>query len=119
MRTAIQIRRETICLCFLTIFLVAGSAFAQKLSRGAQTRSVAEQLQAVEDEIQMLKSQEKPANINLARSAVRQLRSILDSDPNSFYRARIEEDLGYLNETLALHELLLASFYMARPHSPR
>ena len=95
------------------LFLAWGSVSAQGVN-GVPSESVAATLGRVEETLLVLKSQKGPKDVNLFRSIARQLRDILAADPNSGFRSQVEANLDLVNESLAYHELMIASFYMVR-----
>jgi hypothetical protein len=101
---------------FIILLVLAGSVGAQTTS--SQSDSVADKLQHAEEVMSRLKLQ-KLRDINLARQAARDLNEILQIDPKTSFRTQIEFDLDWVNEILGVHELLVAAFYMGRPHALR
>lgn len=55
--------------------------------------------------------------LDLARKALRQFESILQRNPTTPYRQQVEEDIRQVQESLAAHQLQVASFYMSRGHA--
>jgi hypothetical protein len=98
------------------LFLFVGIVRAQDRVETASNQSTADVLAKVEETLLVLKSQTGPKNIDLVRRLERQLTSILQTEPNTIFRERIESNLDLVNENLAFHDLLVAQLYMGSTH---
>jgi hypothetical protein len=107
-------------LCVLALLLVLpvliGTAFAQEPSENKQIESDVETLMKAEADIQLVVSGNTLRSTDLAMRAQRRLKGILQRDPASPLRLRIEQDLAPIQEILGRHNLDIASFYLSREH---
>ena len=99
--------------------MVAARCCGQDSSGSEQVLSTGERLIRAEEILNGLRSKRGPTDIDLVRRAEKELKSILEADPQTVFRSQVEADLDIVNESLAYHDLLVAAFYMSRPHSLR
>lgn len=96
----------------VVFFSAANYCKAQEPINREQTLPTAERLKGVEKTLKTLRSRKHRNDINLLRKAERELKGILETDPSSVFKSRVEAYLDIVNEGLAYHDLLVASFYM-------
>lgn len=99
-------------------FALAFSSQAQHSSVNEGVETESEVLVKAEAALQVVASQQ-PKHIDILRNAARKLTSILQLNPATPYRQRVEEDLVQVQEILAHHDLAIASFYMDTMHGIR
>jgi outer membrane protein assembly factor BamD (BamD/ComL family) len=106
-------RIPTLFLLMVLQLTVANHCEAQEATRYTQIWSTGERLRQVEETLQKV---ETPKGIEVMRKAQRELKSILETDSSSAFKPQVEANLDLVNENLALHDLLVAAFYMNRGH---
>src|ERR1043166_6118639 len=72
-------------------------------SDSVQTLSIGDRLLRVEEKFNDLRSRSKPTNIELVRKCERELKSILESDPQTVFRSQVEVDIA---QTLSIGDRL-------------
>ena len=105
--------RQSLSIAVL-MFVLGIVCNGQESSDSVQTLSIGDRLLRVEEKFNDLRSRSKPTNIELVRKCERELKSILESDPQTVFRSQVEVDLDFVNEQLANHDLLVAQFYMSK-----
>lgn len=110
-------RIPTLFLISIFMLSVANYCKAQETTDGAQTLSTGERLRRVEEMLQLLRSRKALYDIDVLKKAERELKGILETDSSSVFKSQVEANLDIVNEGLAFHSLMVASFYMNRSHS--
>ena len=112
-------RIRTLFLIVLFLFSVANYCHAQETAEVGPVLSTGERLREVEEILRILQSPNVPWDMHLLRKAERELKGILESDPSTIFKSRVEANLDSVNERLAYHDLMVASFYMNKGHGLR
>jgi outer membrane protein assembly factor BamD (BamD/ComL family) len=106
-------RIPTLFLLMVLQLTVAHYCEAQEATGDTQIWPTGERLRQVEKTLQKV---ETPKGIEVLRKAQLELKSILETDRSSVFKSQVETNLDLVNEHLALHDLLIAAFYMSKGH---
>lgn len=114
----------TLLLTIIVLFSGANYCRAQEIIDAASTEvaptlSTGERLRQIEEILQLIQSRKLLREIDALRKAERELKGILETDPSSVFKSQVEANLDVVNERLAYHDLLVASFYMNKGHGLR
>jgi outer membrane protein assembly factor BamD (BamD/ComL family) len=92
---------------------------AQETIDHTASLSTGERLRRVEELLEVPRTQKGPDDTKLLLKVEADLKRMLETDPSSVFKSQIEADLDFVNEGLAHHDLVIASFYMERGHGLR